>query len=226
MIFVGLFFLQLIVLFFLSKLLTRTVYQFLYKITKSRQKTAYFFSTFFLIGTFVHEVAHFLTALFLLVPVGQPELMPEYQKGGLKLGSVPVGKTDPVRKFLIGVAPFVLGTGLIIGGLFYSISNGLADNLVVVIPIGYLVFSIGNTMYSSKRDMEGAIELITILIAIFLAFVILGIKLTVFEFVLNFSSNYLEDIKKANIFIAIPLGIDLVIIVFLKIILGGNTRGS
>ena len=106
---------ELVILSLLTRRLHQHISQAVFRITKNQKTTMYVLAILFLPGTFIHEVAHFLTALVLLVPVGQPEFLPEAIEGNkIKLGSVPIAKTDPLRRFLIGIAlPANLGsTGL------------------------------------------------------------------------------------------------------------------
>jgi hypothetical protein len=148
----------------------------------------YIFALIFLPGTFIHEMSHFLTALFLLVPVGQIELMPKLHEDGLKLGSVPIGKTDPIRRTLIGIAPIVLGLVIIF------VTNTLTIPWFIH---AYIAFQIGNSMFSSKKDMEGAWIIFIILIAI--------------TFKLNINP---EIFKMADLFLIVPIGIDALIFFF------------
>src|SRR3989344_5460758 len=115
MIYLFLLLLEITVLYLLSRRVVRSVYRFFFQVTRRRTLGMYLFAILFLPGTFIHEISHFLAALFLLVPVGNLELIPKFKEegGGVDLGSVAIGKTDPIRRFLIGVAPFVFGLFII-----------------------------------------------------------------------------------------------------------------
>src|SRR3989344_7337481 len=100
MIYIIILFAELVILYFLSKRLTQDLFNFIYGLTKKRNLAIYILAVLFLPGTFIHEISHFLTALFLFVPVGEVEFLPEIQgSDSLKMGSVAIGKTDPIRKF-------------------------------------------------------------------------------------------------------------------------------
>src|SRR3990170_742685 len=95
---------ELAILLALSRRIHQAIGSLLMWLTNDKQVSAYIFAIFFLPGTFVHETAHFLTALVLLVPVHQPEFFPEITDDKtIKLGSVQTAKSDPIRQFLIGI---------------------------------------------------------------------------------------------------------------------------
>lgn len=61
-------------------------------------------------GTVLHELSHWLVAELLRVPTGEITLVPRSEdQRETHLGSVMTGRTDSVRGFLIGLAPFVTG---------------------------------------------------------------------------------------------------------------------
>ncbi len=158
-----------------------------------------------------------MVALGLLVPVGQIELLPKIDKNDqVKLGSLSVGKTDPIRKTLIGIAPFILGTTIILTSLYWTTTNNLTENPLVLVLIGYLVFQIANTMFASKKDLEDAWKLIVIFMALYAILYFLGLRLPSINPNTLFSNELIELVKKANIFLLVPLALDFVIIIFLK----------
>lgn len=113
MIYLAIFILEIIFLFSLSKNLKGKLFRFFLKVTKNKKWTVILYSLVFLPGTFIHEVSHFLVSLFLLVPVGQMNLIPKLEGEKLELGSVPTAKTDIIRGTLIGIAPLIFGVALI-----------------------------------------------------------------------------------------------------------------
>ncbi|SRR5258706_9402346 len=190
MIYLILLVLEILVLFLLMRKLLPKIY---------RRLGIWLFSVLFLPGTFLHEISHFLTALFLLVPVGQIELMPERTESGLKMGSVPIGKTDPIRRTLIGVAPVIFGLGV----LFITTP--------FTIPIwahAYIAFEVGNTMFSSKKDLEGSIIVFIVLATIISILYLMGVRI-------DFNFDY-SIIQRADLFLAIPVGIDFLLLLILR----------
>jgi hypothetical protein len=148
------------------------------------------------------------------VPVGEIEFMPRVDGDHVKLGSVQIAQTDPFRRFLIGAAPFIIGTLILLGILFYTVQNHFFNNIFVILLVGYLVFEIGNTMFSSKKDMEGALELFGTIIVLMIVFYLLGLRLPAINpnIILN-QPLFQEVFKQGAIFLLAPLAIDSVIIV-------------
>src|SRR4051812_17870011 len=105
MLFLLLFFLELILLFILSRFLSRSLSLLFYHGTKSEKWAVWLLAIVFLPGTIIHELAHFLTAALLLVHVGDVEFMPKVHGSSVKLGSVAIGHTDIIRRAVIGFAP-------------------------------------------------------------------------------------------------------------------------
>ncbi len=204
MVYLVLFLIQVIVLYFLSRKIAKNLSRLIYRVTKSEKWTTWLMAILFLPGTFIHEMTHFLTALLLFVPVGQPEFLPERQGRLTKLGSVPIGKSDPFRRTIIGVAPFVFGIAAIVFGLDFLLKKQLLNNVWIVLAAGYGIFEIGNTMFSSREDLKSAWIVALVLAIVGLAAYFLGIRLT-------FEPN-IELVKKANLFLLIPIGIDLIVV--------------
>src|SRR5258708_2029001 len=106
MFFAFLFFAELFLLFLMSRTLTRLLSSFLFRLTRSKKLTIYTLSVLFFPGTLIHELSHAVMAGILFVPVAHMEFIPKIEEGGVKLGSIAVAKTDPLRRLLIGMAPF------------------------------------------------------------------------------------------------------------------------
>jgi hypothetical protein len=219
MLFVGLFFAELFTLFLLSKQLTKLLAFYLYHRTQSQKKTIYYLALLFFPGTFVHELSHYLMAVFLNVRVGDMEFMPQIQEHGVKLGSVSISRTDPFRRLLIGMAPFLFGTGILIGLLYAGTVYQLYSNVWFILVTGYAVFEIGNTMFSSRKDMEGALELLVGIFLLTLILYLAGLRLPAFDPNIIFGQPIIKQIfEKGSYFLLVPLGIDIVIVTLLGFI--------
>src|SRR5471030_284135 len=118
MLLVLLFLGELFFLFLLSQRLTRSLSFFFYKVTKSKKITILLLALLFLPGTFIHELAHYLMAIILFVHAEGLELIPKIQEHDVKLGSVQIERTDPFRRLLIGMAPFLFGTSILLSLLY------------------------------------------------------------------------------------------------------------
>lgn len=211
MLFGLIFLLEIILLYFLSGRITKKVSGLIYKLTKSKKWTIWLTSVFFLPGTFLHEISHFLTALVLFIPLGKINFTPEFENDEVRLGSVEIGKTDFLRRFIVGVAPVVFGVGFIYLVLLYTASNTLLSNLWVLLLVSYFVFEIGNTMFSSRKDMEGAWKLLVLILVLGAAFYFLGSRVYVSEGSF-LSTGFIEILKLGNIFLAVPIVIDLLLL--------------
>lgn len=194
----------LIILFFLSQHLTRSLSQLFLRVFRSQSVTIYLLSFLFLPGVTLHELSHLLVASILFVPTGEVEFLPEVRGSEVKMGSVAIGKTDPLRRFLIGVAPLLGGLGIILLVTSYFTHPVFWQGALLL----FIIFEIANTMFSSKKDMEGALGFLG-------AGVVLVILLQVFRIPLVqslFAWIELPGVnlffKQASMFLFIALGID------------------
>lgn len=194
-------------LFFFSRVLTRSL-SFL---------PINAISFLFLPGIIIHELSHFLVASLLFVPTGDIEFMPQLTDGGLKLGSVGIARTDPIRRFLIGVAPILAGLSLIVGIFYFVLNNGLFNGWILLL-VSYIIFAVGNTMFSSKKDMEGAVVLLVFAFIIILASYFAGIRVS-----FSFSQNsiflkVIDNFKQVDLYLLILITLDGVIYSLVKLL--------
>lgn len=126
-------------------------------------------------GVLLHELSHWLMATLLGVRVSKFRLGPvrKGRSSRVSLGSVQVARVDPVRASLIGLAPLLGASAviLLVGNLVLgldelaaSISRGGVEELwagvqqVLGVPDAwlwlYLIFAISNAMLPSESDMS------------------------------------------------------------------------
>jgi len=126
-------------------------------------------------GIVVHELSHGLTAFLLGVRVRRISIGPVRRRGSqrVSLGSVQVGNVDPVRASLIGLAPLLVGSVVILligtfvlgmGDLAEAVATGGFDGslaaLAQVVRVPdfwlwlYLIFAVSNAMLPSPSDMD------------------------------------------------------------------------
>ena len=208
-------FLEIIVLFFLSKKISNALSKFL---------SINFLSFLFLPGVIIHELSHMLIAVILFVPVGDMEFAPKRNHGGLKLGSIEIAKTDPIRRSIIGFAPIFVGLILIIGIVYLFTSNLLflkdKESYIFIASIAgvmYLLFAISNTMFSSKADMQGTIEILITLLIVFIAAYILGFRPEPSIIEKINTSQIIDLVQKSTLFLLAPIIIDLSILGIIRV---------
>lgn len=208
---------ELVLLFFLSRILSQQLSKVFYHITRNEKMTIYLVAILFFPGVVIHETSHWLMAQLLFVPTGRVEFFPVLRGTELKLGSVAVAKTDPIRRALIGFAPFLFGTSILLILLFFSSQLLFIPERIRGILIGYTVFEIGNTMFSSKKDLEGTFELALFFSVLWIIGFIAGIRIPD-AFLYFFEASWLVAFMgKAVFYLLFPLGIDLMLITALWI---------
>lgn len=194
-----------------------------FKITRSRNIAVKLLHILLLPGVIVHELAHLVTAEVLFVRTGG--LSFELEKGDeeLGMGRVMIQQTDPLRRAIIGFAPVFMGILLIFASLFYLLSEQkLISSPWNYLLLFFLVFEIGNTMFSSKKDLEGTVTLLIALILSFLALFILGFNPQNFIYSLFNSEEAVNILKEGIKILILPIGIDIIIIFFLRVLTGGR----
>ncbi len=216
MIFLFTFLGELYLLFLLSKNLLNRIYHFFYRLTKNQKASVYFLALVFLPGTFIHEVSHLLMSLLMFVRFGRLELIPEIQKEGVKLGSLPIQKVDLFRRTLIGAAPFLFGVIVILTSVNVVFKNAFHNPFANLILI-YIIFVVGNTMFSSKKDLEGSRTLVLSVIVIFASLYILGLRLPPIRIETLFTPEITSLLEKACLYLLPPLAIDVILLAFLAV---------
>lgn len=157
------------------------------------------------------------------VHVGEIDVLPSMENDGVRLGMVKVGQTDIFRQSIISIAPIILGLGTIFI-LFWLLQTGILtlNAFWQKILILYIIFSIANTMFSSKKDMEEAtgffvaILLISILcvgILLYTGFISLTSLIGMFD-----SEQLINFFQTMDLFLLILIGIDFFVLVFAKLL--------
>lgn len=141
-------------------------------VTRDPDLATILYSAFFLPGVALHEGSHFMMAKILGVETARVSLWPQRQADGtLRLGFVETAKVDFVREALIGIAPLLAGSivvvlisysRLAVGPLGEAIATGEVANTVRRFVESlqsadafiwlYLLFTISNSMMPSASD--------------------------------------------------------------------------
>ncbi len=187
-----LFCIQLIILFFISRLSIRYIFYLLRLFTSSDIIVYSTIALIFLPGTILHELSHFLMAILLLLKVREIHIFPQWEQNYIKLGRVIYEKKDVFRSILVGIAPIIVGL------LFFWWLSLLhvfqIEDLVLKILVIYIIFVISSTMFSSKQDLVDLVYIIPI-------FLILGVIQYFFPINFSFITSQLTIMNTINTFI-------------------------
>ncbi len=189
-------------------------------------------------GVLLHELSHWLTAKLLGVRTGSFSLLPRRMRdGSIQLGYVEYyrGKTlDPIRESLIGGAPLIIGTAviLLIGIKIFNVTNlasavdsGDIDTLAIalgeffqtdfVLLWIYLIFAISNAMLPSKSDRRAWPAFVVSMIILAGLVYLLGIQNQV---VSGLVTPVILTFGYLAIAFSIAVGVDLFFMAFLAIL--------
>jgi len=156
----------------LSILVTRWFSQrvaaFVMLVTASQSATLYVHFLLFLPGTLLHELSHWFSAKILGLRTGGMEFGPKVRRDGMvQMGAVKYQRADAVRESLVGLAPLISGSVVVLlltyrrFGLAFPGSLAFGDIPRVLSTIWhtkdswiwlYLLLAIGNTMFPSASD--------------------------------------------------------------------------
>jgi len=162
-------------------------------LTGDSQAAAALYFVLLLPGILVHELSHWLAAALLGVRTGGISIWPSRRGGRVRMGSVKVGRADPLRASLVGAAPLVggslvvlligqwiLGVGelgeALLGGGWSAFLRGLLASLRL--PDFwlwlYLIFAVSNAMLPSEADRKPWRPLLVFLGLVAVLFYLLG----------------------------------------------------
>lgn len=209
-------FFELLSLFFISRLSTNQLFYFLRKFIKDEKRVFSLVSLFYLPGTIVHEMAHFLAATILFLKVKEVKIFPEFKKNSIKLGSVWYEKKDFVRGFFVGIAPLFAAVFFFYLISFFKLfpSSNLFQNLFFV----YIIFVVSSTMFSSKQDLVDFVFFVPFIFFIAAIGYIFQINL---NFVIDNQKIFnilLESLKDVNFYLVFSLIVNFFFFIILKLI--------
>lgn len=211
-----LFFTQLILVYFVSRVTIKEFFHGLKRFIKTDRTVSFLVSLFFFPGTIIHEISHLLAAFVLGLKVNEIKIFPSFEEKEIKLGSVLYERKDPIRGILVGVAP--LFVGLLVFFLFATFNLFPTHNIYMNILIGYIVFAVSSTMFSSRQDLVDLLYLIPFFIAI-------AAIIYIFDIQINFVIQNKEALEKLasgftkiNFFLFVALVVNALCIFFLKVL--------
>jgi hypothetical protein len=159
---------------FLTRWITRHMQGIMFLLGADEEVIMYLQFILFFPGILVHEVSHWITAQLLGVRTLHFSIWPKKKgKGKVQYGAVRIEQTDVFRASLIGLAPLVVASLLIILIGRYALGtealrqvvamgqwNQLWSALVQAARVPdfwlwmYLIFAISNAMFPSSSDRE------------------------------------------------------------------------
>jgi len=169
------FLLLIIAIYIVSRLILKELFILLRKFFQSDFIVFSLVSLLFLPGTIIHESAHFITALLLILPVKSMTVFPKWDENEIKLGEVLFIKKDFLRAILVGVAPVFFGIGILFSLFYFHIYP--ANNIGLNIFYAYLIFSISANMFSSKQDLKDLLLIIPVILLLIIIFYVFNIKI-------------------------------------------------
>jgi hypothetical protein len=212
--FVLVFLFELILLATLTSHSSSYFLRFFHSVIGSQKVAIILFSVLFFPGTFVHELAHFLMAKLLFVYSGKMEFLPQIQGDAIKLGSVSIAKTDPIRRLLIGVAPVIFGL-IVLLGLLWMIRQNFSYlssyPWAVWFLLGYVVFVTGSTMFSSRKDLEGSLGVIIAALILLIIVYVIGFDWVLWSGYQYLSTDLNDFFKQLSGLLLIPIGANSII---------------
>lgn len=176
---------ELLLLSFISGRYIEASFVLLMRIVRSRTIAVTVMTIVLFPGTVIHELSHLFTAEILGVRTGKLTLAPESIEGNdIQSGSVAIAKTDPFRRTLIGIAPFVNGIAALTALSWWFtmiVTQGqfiLLDIRLSLVLIFYLILTISTTMFTSKEDMAGVIPVLLAIVLLAVSGYIAGIRIS------------------------------------------------
>lgn len=165
----------LIALILLGRWVTRQVQTIGYLLTGNASVTMIGYYLLMFPGILLHELSHFITARILGIKVTDFSLGPRRRKNSksVELGSVSVYSGGTLRDSLVGVAPFVAGTAVLLFVSYLVFDVGALGRVWVAEGWGgffqtvgslpqtpdfwlwlYLIFAVSNAMMPSAADRQ------------------------------------------------------------------------
>lgn len=208
---------ELLILYLISRRLTQGLFEIALRLTRSPQTSIGFVTLLLFPGTIIHELSHLFTAEVLGVRTGQISLVPEIpskleqgKSHDIRTGGVQIAKTGPLRRYVIGIAPIIVGI-IVLSAISYlvlpyfdelktAIYNlslpPLSTSLILFVTI-YLLFSISNSMFSSPTDLEGFWAVTIVFGLIFGALYWMGLRFELTGAVLEITDRILTSLSQS-----------------------------
>lgn len=149
-----------------------------------------------------------------MLKVYDVRIFPQWEKHQIKLGSVLYEKKDIFRGIVVGVAPLFFSLFF-----FWFLSRFRLfpnDSVWLNILLGYVVYAVSSTMFSSKQDLVDFAFIIPLIIIIMGIIYIFNIRLDVIfnnQIVVTGITRFFQTI---NFYLLFSLIINLILIIVFK----------
>lgn len=173
-------------------------------------------------GILIHELSHLISAYALFLKVKSIHLLPvltteDNGEKSIKFGSVTYYKADPIRGLLVGIAPFFLGSLVLI--LLFHYFPFPQEKMIYNVFFVYASFVISSTMFSSKQDLQDLMYVIPSIILIFLVFYFINFNpLSYITLSVSLQKDGIGLVNHINNMFSISLIINLIIYAIVRII--------
>jgi hypothetical protein len=199
------------------------------------------YSIVMLPGVLIHETSHWLMATVLGARTGRFSVVPErLPDGTLRLGYVETEHTDLVREALIGVAPLLAGSTIVmavsygllgVGPLGDALARGdlgaALQHLQIVLTAPdawlwiYLVFTVSNSMLPSASDRRAWLPLLAFVGILLAALLYAGFDALVFDL---FTGPVDAAVRSLAAAFTITVALDVIFVPFIWLIEQGMMR--
>lgn len=204
-------------------------------LTGNPERAIYLYAIVLFPGVLLHELSHWVVATLLGVRTGSISLLPRRgPDGSLQLGYVEYYRSktlDPIRESLVGGAPLIVGTIVILligfnvfsvvdfaqaiqSGDMDTITFALADlfQTKYILLWIYLIFAISNAMMPSKSDRRAWPAFLVAMIILAGLVYLLGIQGEVAN---NLARPVLAMFSYLGIAFSVAIGVDLVVMLII-----------
>ncbi len=123
----------------------------------------YIYAFFHFIGTFIHEVLHFVVSLLMYGKPSRFTLFPKKEAGGLVLGSVSHSNLSWYNRLPIGLAPTLVWIPLFFVDMYYF--SYFERNIYSMLGYSFLICVLIINSFPSSEDLKVAFGCVTGLIA-------------------------------------------------------------
>jgi len=184
-------------------------------------------------GILLHELSHALAAILLGARVGRISIRPKRMGQRVQLGFVPVEKTGVVRASLIGLAPLLAGSAIILLIGYRVFGIGMVEaalvtedwaNLTTALPRAlktpdawiwaYVIFAVSNTMLPSRADRQAWTPVILFLLLVGVSIWVVGLGPAIIE---NLARPLTTALRWLTIMCAFTIAVDLPFILWIAL---------